>query len=171
MIPYEFAHEENENGHSCSGLVRRAIMNKADDLIARLQLVPHPEGGYFRQTFLDSDCYANGRACSTAIYYLLKQEDISQWHSVDAVEVWHWYAGDPLILRISHDGKSEKIILGSDIHAGHAPQAIVPKHAWQSAQSLGEYTLAGCTVAPGFMFEGFTLADEKKRDELDATIG
>jgi predicted cupin superfamily sugar epimerase len=130
----------------------------AAELIAILRLERHPEGGWFRQTFVDQPD-ANGRPHSTAIYYLLEGHDQSAWHRVDAVEIWHWYAGAPLRLRISHDGRSlEEIALGTDLGAGQQPQAVVPTGSWQSARSLGEWTLVGCTVAPGFQFSGFELA-------------
>ena len=123
----------------------------ADTLIAQLKLQPHPEGGYFRETFRDAN---DGRAHSTAIYFLLKAGQISRWHKVDAAEAWHFYRGAPLELRI---GKSVQI-LGPEIEKGQAPQLIVPPHQWQAARSLGDYTLVGCTVAPGFEFSKFEMA-------------
>jgi predicted cupin superfamily sugar epimerase len=129
----------------------------ADDAIRLLALEPHPEGGYFRETFRD-DVGSDGRSRSTAIYYLLKAGDVSRWHRVDAVEVWHWYAGAPLELKI-HDGSHlQAFVLGSDLTEGQVPQAIVPLEQWQTARSLGAYSLIGCTVAPGFEFSGFELA-------------
>ncbi|HWY64405.1 MAG TPA: cupin domain-containing protein [Rhizomicrobium sp.] len=128
-------------------------MAEADRLIALLDLKPHPEGGYFRETFRDG---SNGRAHSTAIYFLLKAGEVSRWHRVDAAEVWHFYRGAPLELRI---GKSV-YVLGSDVDEAQAPQVVVPPGAWQSAKSLGDYTLVGCTVAPGFEFEHFEMAAE-----------
>jgi predicted cupin superfamily sugar epimerase len=137
-------------------------MITADDLIARLDLQPHPEGGYFRETFRDCAGQA-GRAHSTAIYYLLKAEELSRKHRVDATEVWHWYAGAPLQLTIWDDaGAPQDHALGNDIAGGQMPQIIVPAHAWQAAQSLGDYTLVGCTVAPGFEFAGFEMAPDGK---------
>lgn len=130
----------------------------AEEIIRRLGLAPHPEGGHFRETWRDGDGPA-GRAHSTAIYYLLAAGEISAWHRVDAAEIWHFYAGDPLELGISADGRAgEVVVLGPDIAAGQRPQAVVPPHAWQSAKSLGAWTLAGCTVAPGFDFAGFEMA-------------
>jgi hypothetical protein len=130
----------------------------ANDIIRLLDLKPHPEGGHFRETFRDSRT-ADGRAASTAIYFLLAHGERSHWHRVDAVETWHWYAGAPLMLEIAGDsGKIECATLGGDLAAGERPQAIVPAHAWQAAQSLGDWTLCGCTVAPGFEFSGFELA-------------
>jgi predicted cupin superfamily sugar epimerase len=130
----------------------------ADDIIRLLDLKPHPEGGHFRETFRDSR-QVNGRAVSTAIYFLLARGERSHWHRVDAVETWHWYAGAPLLLEISQaTGQVERVTLGYDIAAGERPQAIVPAHAWQAAQTRGDWTLVGCTVSPGFEFSGFELA-------------
>ena len=130
----------------------------AADLIARLELKPHPEGGHYRETFRDSNLDANGRSRSTAIYFLLARGERSHWHRVDAVEVWHYYAGDALTLQISDDDGARSLRLGSDLAAGEIPQATVPAHAWQAAESTGDWTLVGCTVAPGFEFAGFEMA-------------
>jgi predicted cupin superfamily sugar epimerase len=131
----------------------------ATDVIARLELRPHPEGGHYRETFRDSRTDASGRALSTAIYFLLARGERSHWHRIDAVEVWHFYAGDPLTLRIAHDGGVEHAIrLGPDAAADQRPQVIVPAQAWQAAESNGDWTLVGCTVAPGFDFAAFELA-------------
>jgi predicted cupin superfamily sugar epimerase len=131
---------------------------EADQIITALGLEPHPEGGYYRETFRDSEP-AGGRAHSTAIYFLLKAGEISRWHRVDAVEIWHWHAGAPLALAIaSPDGASETLTLGPAILAGERPQGVVPKGHWQQAWSLGTWTLVGCTVAPGFEFGGFEMA-------------
>ncbi len=138
----------------------------AADIIAQLGLKPHPEGGHYRETFRDTHT-VGGRAASTAILFLLARGERSHWHRVDAVEVWHFHAGAPLKLSLV-DGASEQIIrLGNDISAGEIPQVVVPAHAWQAAQSLGDWTLVGCTVAPGFDFGGFELAppDWSPRDE------
>jgi predicted cupin superfamily sugar epimerase len=130
----------------------------AKDVIFTLGMQRHPEGGWYARTFEDS-AQTNNRARSTAIYYLLEAGDASHWHRVDAVEVWHFYAGAPLRLQIS-DGRSvDEHILGSDLDAGQRPQVVVPTMAWQSAVSTGAWTLVGCTVAPGFEFSGFELAD------------
>lgn len=126
-------------------------------IIAQLGLEPHPEGGHYRETFRDTRTDATGRAASTAIYFLLARGERSHWHRVDAVETWHYYVGSPLLLRI-HDGTMRRIRLGPDLVAGEMPQAIVPAHAWQAAESSGDWTLVGCTVAPGFDFSGFELA-------------
>lgn len=130
----------------------------ADDIIERLGLKPHPEGGYYRETFRDSRTIDGGRAASTAIYFLLARDQKSHWHRVDAVEIWHYHAGDPLILRIADDNGERAIRLGSDLTASEQPQAIVPAHAWQAAETTGDWTLVGCTVAPGFDFAKFELA-------------
>jgi predicted cupin superfamily sugar epimerase len=130
----------------------------ASDIIARLDLKPHPEGGHYRETFRDSDAGSNGRSRSTAIYFLLARGERSHWHRVDAAEVWHYYAGDALILRIADDRDTRSITLGPDLAAGELPQAIVPAQAWQATESTGDWTLVGCTVAPGFEFAGFEMA-------------
>ena len=130
----------------------------AADIIARLELKPHPEGGHFRETFRDARLGANGRSVSTAIYFLLARGERSHWHRIDAVEVWHYYAGSTLTLEIADDAGQRSIKLGSDLAAGELPQAIVPPHAWQAAESSGDWTLVGCTVAPGFDFATFELA-------------
>jgi uncharacterized protein len=131
----------------------------ADDIIRLLALKPHPEGGHFRETFRDSH-RVDGRAASTAIYFLLARGERSQWHRIDAAETWHFYAGAPLLLDIAEDGRCERLRLGTDLAAGERPQAVVPARAWQAAASLGDWTLCGCTVAPGFEFSGFELAPE-----------
>jgi predicted cupin superfamily sugar epimerase len=151
----------------------------AADIIRLLDLRPHPEGGHFRETFRDETrVYADvpgpgpgsgpgrrrdgesARAASTAIYFLLARGERSHWHRVDAVEIWHHYAGAPLELAIAagEDGAIMRLRLGNDVLAGERPQAMVPAHAWQAAASLGDWTLAGCTVAPGFEFDGFEMA-------------
>ena len=130
----------------------------AADVIRLLDLKPHPEGGHFREMFRDARLVDGTRAASTAIYFLLARSECSHWHRVDAVEIWHFYAGAPLELEIAEEGRRERITLGADIAAGERPQGIVPAHAWQAARSLGEWTLVGCTVAPGFEFAKFELA-------------
>ena len=135
-----------------------ATRPSASDIIARLDLKPHPEGGHYRETFRDNDADANGRSRSTAIYFLLARGERSHWHRIDAVEVWHYYAGDALTLRIADDDSTRSITLGPDIAAGEVPQAIVPASAWQAAEGAGDWTLVGCTVAPGFDFATFELA-------------
>jgi predicted cupin superfamily sugar epimerase len=129
------------------------VSGEADQLIRRLGLISHPEGGYFRETFRDTN---SGRSRSTAIYFLLKRGEVSRWHRIDAAEVWHFYRGAPLELKI---GKATHI-LGPAIGEGQAPQLVVPPGEWQAAKSLGDYTLVGCTVAPGFEFSKFELAPD-----------
>jgi predicted cupin superfamily sugar epimerase len=128
------------------------------DIIRILGMQPHPEGGWYKETFRDPA--GAGRGHSTAIYYLLQAGERSHWHRVrDAAEVWHYHAGDPLRLRISLDGvELDTVMLGPDILKGERPQAIVPAGAWQAAETLGAYTLVGCTVAPGFDFDAFEMA-------------
>ena len=130
----------------------------ATEIVALLGLAPHPEGGWFRETFRDA-AGPDGRSLSTAIYYLLEKGQRSHWHRVDAVETWHFYAGSALILKTANEGcPGHTVRLGPDLIAGERPQAIVPAHAWQSAETTGDWTLVGCTVAPGFEFAGFELA-------------
>jgi hypothetical protein len=135
-----------------------APQTTAADIIARLGLQSHPEGGHYRETFRDPRCDADGRACSTAIYFLLARGERSHWHRIDAVEVWHYYAGSALTLRIADDDGQRSVRLGADLSTGEQPQAIVPPHAWQAAESTGDWTLVGCTVAPGFDFAKFEMA-------------
>ena len=130
------------------------MSDEAARLIDLLGLVPHPEGGHYREMFRDRRA-EGARAHSTAIYFLLQAHEISRWHRVDAAEVWHFYRGAPLELRI--DGMTR--ILGSAIEKDEHPQIVVPARVWQSARSLGAFTLVGCTVAPGFEFAGFELAN------------
>ena len=132
----------------------------AADIIARLELKPHPEGGHFRETFRDPRTDADGRSVSTAIYFLLAHGERSHWHRIDAVEIWHYYAGAALTLQISNNKGRRSVRLGPDLAAGEVPQAIVPPHAWQAAESTGDWTLVGCTVAPGFDFAIFELAPQ-----------
>ena len=129
----------------------------AADIIHKLDLKPHPEGGHYRETFRDTH-QIDGRAASTAILFLLARGERSHWHRIDAVETWHYYAGASLTLQISDDEGQRSIKLGSDLAADEVPQAIVPPHAWQAAESNGDWTLVGCTVAPGFEFAKFELA-------------
>ena len=131
----------------------------AADIITRLDLRPHPEGGHFRETFRDSRLDANGRSVSTAIYFLLARGERSHWHRIDAVETWHYYAGHALSLQIADNNAQRTVKLGPELAAGEVPQAIVPAKAWQTAESTGDWTLVGCTVAPGFDFAKFELAE------------
>lgn len=133
----------------------------AAEIIALLGLQPHPEGGHYLETFRDEPG-PDGRARSTAIYFLLGRGERSHWHRVDAVETWHWHAGAPLRLAVSgaSGGPVREILLGNDLTLGQQPQGIVPAWHWQAAESLGDWTLVGCTVAPGFDFSGFELAPD-----------
>jgi uncharacterized protein len=130
----------------------------AEEIIQKLSLQPHPEGGWYAETFRDTAGAPRGH--STAIYYMLKKGERSHWHRVrDAVEIWHHYAGAPLALHRSSDGLiSDTVKLGVNLAAGEHPQAIVHSGWWQSAETLGDYTLVGCTVAPGFEFSSFEMA-------------
>ncbi|OEC97885.1 MULTISPECIES: cupin domain-containing protein [unclassified Rhizobium] len=131
---------------------------QAKEIIETLSMQRHPEGGWYVQTFRDENGGTRGH--STAIYYLLEAGERSHWHRVhDAAEVWHYYAGAPLALHRSADGKtSETQVLGLDLAKGERPQAIIPANWWQSAESLGQFTLVGCTVSPGFEFSSFEMA-------------
>jgi len=132
----------------------------AAEIIARLDLKPHPEGGHYRETFRDSRTDGTGRSRSTAIYFLLARGERSHWHRIDAVETWHYYAGSALTLKIADDDGQWSFRLGANLAAGEQPQAIVPPHTWQAAESTGDWTLVGCTVAPGFDFSTFEMAPE-----------
>jgi predicted cupin superfamily sugar epimerase len=132
----------------------------AADIIARLDLKPHPEGGHFRESFRDPRLDADGRSLSTAIYFPLARGERSHWHRIDAVEVWHHYAGSALVLQITGGDGRREIQLGANLTAGEVPQAIVPANTWQAAESTGDWTLVGCTVAPGFDFATFELAPQ-----------
>ena len=132
----------------------------ADEVAGLLGLHPHPEGGFFRETFRDAGPTGSGRGASTAIYYLLRDGEVSAWHRVrDAAEVWHHYAGAPIDLTLSADGRRvEALRLGADLAAGERPQAVVPAGVWQTARAEGGWALVGCTVAPGFEFAAFEMA-------------
>jgi uncharacterized protein len=131
----------------------------ADDVIARLQLRPHPEGGWYAETWREP-APPGERPASSAIYFLLRAGERSRRHRVDATEVWHWYAGDALELAVERDRHR----LGPNLLGGDRPQIVVPAGAWQAARSLGEWTLVGCTVAPAFEFAGFELAEHDAAD-------
>ncbi|WP_299965599.1 cupin domain-containing protein [uncultured Roseobacter sp.] len=128
----------------------------AADIIARLDLQPHPEGGHYRQTWVAD---GEGRPSGTCIYFLLAEGERSHWHKVDGTEIWLYHTGAPLILSLSgnEEGPATDHLLTPDLARG-APQIIVPKDHWQAAATTGNYTLVSCTVSPGFQFEGFTLA-------------
>lgn len=132
---------------------------KANEIISQLQLAPHPEGGHYRQTWI-ANAADGERPAGTCIYFLLKSGESSHWHRVDAVEIWHHYAGAPLILSMADTdtGPRKDHVLGPDLLAGQYPQLIVPKDHWQAARTTGDWTLVGCTVSPAFQFSGFDLA-------------
>jgi predicted cupin superfamily sugar epimerase len=127
----------------------------AEAIIAKLGLQPHPEGGWYRQTWVGPE--VGGRASGTAILFLLKAGERSHWHRVDAGEIWLWHAGAPLVLSMGIDRAVEHR-LGPDVLGGEAVQQVVPAGWWQAARSTGDWTLVSCTVSPGFRFEGFELA-------------
>lgn len=131
----------------------------ADQVVALLGLKPHPEGGWYAETYRHQ-APDGGRSAGTAIYFLLKAGEHSHWHRVnDADEMWHWYAGGPLVLTTSANGHDAAAVrLGPNLAAGERPQVLVSAGHWQTAESLGEWTLVGCTVTPGFLFDGFELA-------------
>jgi predicted cupin superfamily sugar epimerase len=132
----------------------------ARDVVRLLDLKPHPEGGHYRETWR-ADAALGERSAGTAIYYLLAEDEISHWHRIDADEIWHWHAGSALDLGLSHDGRHvDTHRLGPDLGQGERPQVIVPRFCWQTARSLGSWTLVSCTVSPAFAFEGFELAPQ-----------
>lgn len=127
----------------------------AEDIIRKLELLPHPEGGWYRQTWVGPEI--NGRASGTAILFLLRAGERSHWHRVDADEIWLWHAGAPLVLAMGLD-LAHNYRLGPDVLGGDLVQAVVPTGWWQSARTTGDWTLVSCTVSPGFQFDGFELA-------------
>ena len=133
-------------------------MNPADQIIETLDLKPHPGGGWYRQTWAAEN---QGRACGTCIYYLLKADERSHWHRIDATEIWHFYAGAPAVVSTAptSDGPKRDTILGPVVANGETPQLIIAPNHWQATRSTGDYTLFGCTVSPGFQFDGFELAE------------
>jgi len=130
----------------------------AEAIIAKLNLQPHPEGGYYRQTWIADN---EGRATGTCIYFLLKAGESSHWHKVDATEIWLYHAGAPITLSLAEteNGPAVDHILGPDVLGDQSPQIIVPTDHWQAARTTGDWTLVSCTVSPGFDFAGFTLAE------------
>ena len=132
-------------------------MRPGEHYIAELGLEPHPEGGWYRRTWA-APAEAGARPAASAIYYLLLEGEVSAWHRIDATELWHFYAGDPLELRLDWgDGRADTLILGPEVEAGQRPQAVIEPGVWQTARPLGRYTLVGATVTPAFTFEGFEL--------------
>jgi predicted cupin superfamily sugar epimerase len=136
-------------------------MRPGEDLIEFLGLVPHPEGGWYRRTW-EAPAKAGDRPAASAIYYLLLEGEVSLPHRIDAIELWHFYDGDPLeLVREPPGGAPQTTILGLDLADGQRPQAVVEAGVWQSARPLGRYALMGATVTPAFMFEGFELRDRR----------
>ncbi len=132
-------------------------MDEAERIIRALDLAPHPEGGWYRQTWAGPQ--AGGRASGTAILFLLRSGERSHWHRVDADEIWLWHAGAALILSMAADaGGAREVRMGPQVLAGEAVQAVVPAGWWQAARTTGAFSLVSCTVSPGFRFEGFELA-------------
>ena len=128
-----------------------------EQIIESLELVPHPEGGHYRETWRHHD--GERRGAGTAIYYLLRAGERSRWHRVDAAEIWHHYAGAPLALSTFLEGTEvRRRLLGPDLGKGERPQIVIAPDEWQSAESLGAWTLVGCTVSPAFEFESFEMA-------------
>jgi len=136
----------------------------ADEIRRLLALEPHPEGGFYRETFR-APAAAGVRSPGSAIYFLLTAGKPARWHRVDADEIWHWYAGAPLLLEVSQGAAPVAHRLGPDLAADERPQRLVPGGAWQSARTCGDWTLVGCTVSPAFEFEAFELAPPGFRPE------
>ncbi|GAB4195304.1 MAG: hypothetical protein OHK0013_01380 [Sandaracinaceae bacterium] len=146
-----------------------------DTIVATLQLVPHPEGGFYRETYRAplvvprtaiGDAFGGDRHVSTAIYFLVPRGTFSALHRIASDEVWHFYAGAPLeVIAILADGSLERVVLGSDLAAGERPQHVVRAGAWfgsrvlEGPTSRGAWSLVGCTVAPGFDFADFEMGD------------
>lgn len=139
----------------------------AGEIIRLLNMQPHPEGGHYAETWRSP---GEGRVAMTAVYYLLQADEVSAWHRVDAEEAWLWHAGGALALSLSPpDGRGAACItLGPDLRAGQRPQAVIPARHWQTAETLGAWTLVSCTVAPGFEFSGFEMAPPDWRPRLAA---
>jgi len=135
----------------------------AHEVIARLALEAHPEGGFFRETWRDEPA-DGGRGRGSSIFFLLRGGEQSRWHRIDSTEIWHFYEGAPLELLVTGDGEHvTRHVMGPGLFDGETPQAIVPPDAWQSARSLGDWTLVGCTVSPAFEFDFFEMADDDFR--------
>ncbi len=132
----------------------------ADEIIDLLGMRPHPEGGWYAETWRGA-AVDGGRAEGSAIYFLLKAGECSWWHRMDAPEIWHWYAGAALeLLTAPGHGRTAPVrdVLGPGLAAGERPQIVVEGGLWQTARSLGGFTLVGCSAAPGFVFDGWELA-------------
>lgn len=138
---------------------RHTLGIDASEVIERLGLVPHPEGGWYRETWRDLPA-DGGRGVGSAIYFLLAEGERSHWHRVDAAEAWHHYGGGRLELAIVEGDHHQRIVLGPELTDDCEPQAVVPARAWQAARPLDGWVLVGCTVSPAFDFSGFELAEE-----------
>ena len=133
-------------------------MNNSDEIIQKLEMIPHPEGGYFKESYRDKNV--------SLIYYLLKKNEKSHWHRLTKNEILHFYNGDPLKLLISKDGKNiEEIILNNKINNDQIFHYIVKAGTWFSMESQGEYSLIGCAVAPPFDYDDFELAPKNWKPE------
>jgi predicted cupin superfamily sugar epimerase len=141
-------------------------------LIEKLNLSPHPEGGWFRETWR-SERRVGERAIGTAILFLLEAGQRSAWHQVDAEEFWLWHAGAPLRLQMAdkHGVAAKLVTLGPDVLIDQAPQVRIPAHDWQSAHARDGWALVSCLVAPGFEFAGFKLAAADWTAKLDRLLG
>jgi len=149
-----------------------------EDIIQKLQLKPHPEGGFFKETYRSNETipedslpslFEGTRNYSTCIYYLLRSGDFSAFHKINQDEIWHFYLGSPIKLYvISESGTLSEVIIGSDLSSGQVPQFVVPKHFWFAAKVVepNNFALVGCTVSPGFDFKDFTLASRENLVEL-----
>lgn len=138
-------------------------MSSAQEIIKELGLAPHPEGGWYRETWRAATAHGE-RAPATAIHFLLETGQRSHWHRVDATEIWLWHAGDGIELALAETdhGPIETVVLGGDVLAGENPQHLIPPHWWQAAQPLSGahgYSLVSCIVSPSFEFSGFTLGE------------
>jgi predicted cupin superfamily sugar epimerase len=127
-----------------------------EDIINTLDMQPHPEGGWYKETWRNS---SEPRSLGTAIYFLLEAHQSSLWHKVDADEMWHWYAGSQMELHQYDGDKTAVDILGPELLRGQRPQLVVPADSWQKSVPLNGWVLVGCTVCPGFMFQGFEMAE------------
>ena len=137
--------------------------------IQQLNLEPHPEGGFYRQTFVSEETLESGRPAATSILFLLTHDNPSNLHRLDAEEVWYYHGGDPLIVHIiDEDGAYSEILIGPDLDAAQVLQAVVPPGVWFGSSVAAPeggrkgWALVGCMVAPGFSFDGFELADRAK---------
>ena len=135
-------------------------------VIERLQLQPHPEGGWYRETWRAAS-ETGARSAGSSIYYLLERHQRSHWHRIDASELWLYQAGGALRLRTAHDGQTIERRLGPDLLDGDLLQAVVRPGEWQSADTEADWTMVCCVVAPAFEFTGFELAPEGWMPDLD----